>query len=315
MKKFILAIILVNGFSVVYSQADLIKERKILVVVNDSLKNMLNSERETHRGKLNKIVIAAQKEQALSKAKIDSLINVTADLGDQIKRLNGKTIDGLEKRMRQLSDSISALNSMIIAKDNKISAVKKDGEEKAIVEFNKGQQNAFSQIVQSYQGKFDDLIISSTRLSVDRDFRIIGSDGGARKRLQDLKDYFLVQQILEEKFDAKKLQNAQTQLKSITEQSLLLDKLNTSIRDYELCNDALKTTIGKILEIDKKFVANDDYTQKAKLKDIMSELAWYFRNYKFNFVDYPYLTGIVLEIMTRKQGDSNANISDLLSKL
>ena len=91
----------------------------------------------------------------------------------------------------------------------------------------------------------------------------------------------------------------------------LIDKLSK----YKLCSEGLKTTIDKILEIDKKFVANDDYTQKTKLNDVLAEIAWYFRNYRFNFIDYPYLSEVVLEIIKLKQKDANTDIAILKEKL
>jgi len=48
------------------------------------------------------------------------------------------------------------------------------------------------------------------------------------------------------------------------------------------------------------------------MKEIMAELSDYFYNYSFDFAEYPYLTGIVMEIINRKQRDANADISDLM---
>ncbi len=94
-----------------------------------------------------------------------------------------------------------------------------------------------------------------------------------------------------------------------------MKNLTDKLKNYDLCCDGLKTANNKIIEIDKKFTTNDDYSQETKLQDILIELAWYFRNYRFNFTDYPYLSDIVLEIMKLKQKDTNADIKDLLEKL
>ncbi len=91
--------------------------------------------------------------------------------------------------------------------------------------------------------------------------------------------------------------------------------MKENLEMYKLRNEGLNIAITKIIELDKKFVANDDYTQNTKLLDILAELSWYFRNYRFNFIDYPYLSNIVLDIMKLKQKNANADISDLLSKL
>ncbi len=144
---------------------------------------------------------------------------------------------------------------------------------------------------------------------------LIGDNLIAKQKLQDLKKYFDAYSVLENIFDVQKLLKAQIQLKSITEKSDLVKKLIISTGEYELRSIALKKTIGKIVEFDKTVIANNDETEKIKFQQIVVEIAWYIRNYRFNFIDYPYLASIVLEIMIKKQGNANADISDLFSKL
>ena len=129
-----------------------------------------------------------------------------------------------------------------------------------------------------------------------------------------MKKYFNSEQVLAEKYNQQRIENAVNNLKSV-EQTKLVCKLIQRLNDYKLCNDGLKTTIDKILEVDKKFIANDEYTQKTKLNDVLAEIAWYFRNYRFNFIDYPYLSEVVLEIINLKQEDANAEIANLKEKL
>ena len=143
---------------------------------------------------------------------------------------------------------------------------------------------------------------------------IVGDKTVVQQKLLSLQKYFNSEQVLNEKYSEQRVENALIQLKSIEQTELVL-KLIDKLSKYKLCNDGLKTTIDKILEIDKKFVANDDYTQETKWKDISSELAWYFRNYRFNFIDYPYLSEIVLEIIKLKQKDANTDIAILKEKL
>ena len=50
------------------------------------------------------------------------------------------------------------------------------------------------------------------------------------------------------------------------------------------------------------------------MKEILAELSDYFYNYSFDFAEYPYLSGIVMEIINRKQKDANADISDLMEE-
>ena len=69
-------------------------------------------------------------------------------------------------------------------------------------------------------------------------------------------------------------------------------------------------------ELKKEFVKGmDDEIIKSKLNKILSELSTFIFGYNFNFVDYPYLTDIVLEIIKRKQPNPDADINDLLEKI
>ena len=54
---------------------------------------------------------------------------------------------------------------------------------------------------------------------------------------------------------------------------------------------------------------------KSKLNKIISELSNFIFVYNFNFIDYPHLSEIVLEIIKRKQPNPDADISDLLKKI
>ena len=47
----------------------------------------------------------------------------------------------------------------------------------------------------------------------------------------------------------------------------------------------------------------------------MAEISYYIFNYDFNFMDYPYLSVVVLEIIKRKAPNPDAKISDLLQQL
>ena len=213
------------------------------------------------------------------------------DFVSELQRLTLEK-DSLQRQIIRLQDSISSLNTA----------------------HNTAITNLNSQIAQTYNRPFDELIRFSTKQSVERDLLLIGNNETAKKRLQNLQIYFAAEQLLSERFNEQRVNAAQNQLASI-EQSELVKNLADRLRMYNLLNDGLRTTINRIIDIDRRFVANDDYTQDLKLRDILAELAWYFRNFRFNFTDYPYLRDIVLEIMTLKQRDANADIRHLLEKL
>ena len=74
-------------------------------------------------------------------------------------------------------------------------------------------------------------------------------------------------------------------------------------------------TIDKIIEKDKKFIANDREDKDQKLTAVLFELTGYFRNYQFDFQDYPYLSKIILEILKSKQNDANSDITKFKEQL
>lgn len=321
MKKVIILMLFVFGFSLSYSQ-DLIKVIQKLTLANDSLQKQIIKPLEDSFLNLN-IVHNAELEKlqgqikVLENNKVDlnkKIKNFEKDKVDLNKKLDKNNIQYLETRLQQKTDSITLLRDTIKEKDRQIVVIKNENTQKERQRYADGQQSVYNQIAQFYNESFDKIIKSSTKLSVERDLLLVGNNETVKRKLQDLQKYFTAQQILAEKYNEQKVKNAQTQTGNI-EQSELVKNLTTKLEKYKLCNDGLKNTINKILDIDKRFVANDDYTQKTKMQDILFELSWYFRNYRFNFTDYPYLSDIVLEIMNLKQKDANTNISHLLDKL
>lgn len=247
--------------------------------------------------------------------KIRKLENDTSSLNKQIKKLDISNIRNLEVRLQQKTDTISILKSTTKEKDKEIAIVKNSCLKKEAEKYLEGQQNVFNQIGEEYErSTLDNLINYSTKQSIERDFKLIGNNSEALNKLQYLQIYFTAKQLLEDHYNEQKLKISLDQLSSI-DQSELVKGLKENLEMYKLRSEGLNIAITKIIELDKIFVANDDYTQKTKLQDILSELSWYFRNYRFNFIDYPYLSNIVLDIMKLKQKNANADISDLLLKL
>lgn len=322
MKKLAILSILLYCISVAYSQncCDEVKKQAIEMY---GLQKKLDQEKDTSEQKLQ----AANDSIKLYKTEISSLDfkikNLEKDITELNKKLDKKNISQMESQLKEKRDSIIKLQNLlsdtIIAQSNQIIAINQKSEEIKNQNYAKGQQRVYSQIAEEYHNKtFDELINTCTKQSVERDLLLIGDDTLAKRKLQNLQKYFDAQSILKHQFDAQKLQNAQRQLgqlDSISAKSNSVGKLKESIEYYERRSNALKKTINKINEIDDKFTANDDNTQLKKLQDILTELASYFRNYRFNLTDYPYLSDTVLEIMKRKQLDANTSIRDLLNKL
>lgn len=321
MKKVLVVILIMCGVSNAYTQ-DLFKEMQKLTLANDSLQKQvikplndsiikLNSAHSIEIAKLNEQVKALEIEKSDLNKKIKTLESSVADLNKNKIKVER---DNLQAKFDSLTIKVTELNKQISIKDKQIIQEKELGEQKSIQEKEKGKQEVLNQIIQTYNKSFDELIKNSTLNTVERDMSIVGDKTVVQQTLLSLQIYFNSELVLGQKYSEQKVENAITQLKSIEQTELVL-KLTDKLNKYKLCNDGLTTTIDKIIESDKKFVANDEYTQETKLNDVLNELAWYFRNYRFNFTDYPYLTGIVLEIIKLKQKDANTDIANLKEKL
>lgn len=321
MKRIIVVILIMFGVSNAYTQ-DLIKEIQKLTLANDSLQKQvikplndsilkLNSAHSNEIAKLNEQLKALENEKSELNKKIKTLESTVAELNKNKIKVER---DNLQAKCDSLIIKVKELENLISAKDKQIAQEKELGQQKSIQEKEKGKSEILNLIIQTYNKPLDELIINTNIKSVERDMSIVGDKTVIQQKLLNLQKYFNSEQVLNEKYSEQKVENAITQLKSIEQTELVL-KLSDKLSKYKLCNDGLKTTIDKILEIDKKFVANDEYTQKTKLNDVLAEIAWYFRNYRFNFIDYPYLSEIVLEIIKLKQKDANTDIAILKEKL
>lgn len=321
MKKAIAVILIIFGVSNAYTQ-DLIKEIQKLTLENDSLQKQvikplndsiikLNSSHSIEITKLNEQLIALENEKSELNKKIKTLESTIAELNKNKIKVER---DNLQAKCDSLVIKVKELENLISVKDKQIAQEKELGRQNSIQEKEKGKSETLNQIIQTYNKPLDELILKTTINSVERDMSIVGDKTVVQQKILSLQKFFNSKKVLNEKYSEQTVENASTQLKSLEQTELvliLIDKLSK----YKLCNDGLKTTIDKILEIDKKFIANDEYTEKTKLNDILAEIAWYFRNYRFNFIDYPYLSEIVLEIIKLKQKDANTDISILKEKL
>lgn len=324
MKKIIVLILIMFDVSNAFSQdfQDYIKEIQKLTLANDSLNKQvikplndsilkLNSAHSIEIAKLNEQLKANEIEMSKLNKKVKTFESTVADLNkNKIKDER----DNLQAKCDSLLIKLKELENLISAKDTQIAQEKELGLQKSIQEKEKGKSEILNLIIQTYNKPFNELIKNSTLKTVGRDMTIVGDKTVIQQTLLRLQLYFNSEQVLNKKYSEQGVENALTQLKSLEQTELVL-KLTDKISKYKLCNDALKTTIDKILVIDKKFVANDENTQKTKLIDVLAEIAWYFRNYHINFIDYPYLSEVVLEIIKHKQKDANTDIAILKVKL
>jgi hypothetical protein len=323
MKRLLVLYLILLNFSYVFSQQDLlIKEIKQQTLKNDSLQKQvikplndsiikLNSAYKSKTLELKWQIKTLADEKNLLTNGIKSLELINADLNKNKVKVER---DSFQIMVDSLSTKVAKLEKIISQKEIQIEKVKQLGERKAKEEKEKGKQEALHQIVQTYKKPFDELILSSSISSIERDLSIVGNNNEAHQNLLNLQKYFLAKQVISEKYNEQKVNSALYQIGSL-DQTVFVKNLTDLLSNFKLCNAGLETTIENILKIDNQFVANDDYSQKKKLGEILSELAWYFRNYRFNFSDYPYLSDIVLEIIKQKQRDANTDISIFLDKL
>jgi hypothetical protein len=234
----------------------------------------------------------------------------------EVKRVKSekKTFD---TQLKAKSDSIVALKSANAKKDEQITAAKREDDQKASAKFQEGKNDALLSVVNAYKKPFDYLILCSTKESVQHDLSLVGNNNAEiRQTLSDLEKYFSAKELLSKKQDDYRIKDAINQLKATTQNSKMIVQLQSNLESYKNYSDGLKETIGKIIEIDKKEIAEgNDFVQQQKLNKILSEISQFVFNYDFNFTDYPYLSDIVLEIMKRKQPNADADITDLLNKL
>lgn len=225
-----------------------------------------------------------------------------------------KKIDSL---LRQKVDTISSLKAVLIEKEKQVTAEKQIGEQKAKEENEKGKNEILAAIVNTYKNKsFDELLNSSTQQSAQRDLQLFQDQKEVKQVLSDMNKYFNAKGLLNIKLDIAQIENVQTQLGQIKWESLLLVKLKELLINYRTYNDGLKETIAKIMALDStKIASGNKEIQKMKLAEIQAGFSSYIFNYDFNFLDYPYLANIFLEIIKRKQPNPDADISDLLHKL
>lgn len=322
----IIILLFILGTAYSSNSQDLIKEIQKLTLINDSLqkqvikplndsisyfKNSYNLE----VSKLNRKIDTSEKEIYELNIRVKKLEKENVELAfNKVKIEN----DSLQKQVGLLNVYLMDLKKQILVKEGQISDTKRIGEENASKERDKGRQELLGGFISAYKDKkFDDLLKLSTKQSVERDIQLIGVNSEVKTILQDLKKYFDAEVLLNNKIDLVHIKNTQGQINQIKQQSELLNKLKEKLGSYKIFNDGLKETIEKVIALDNREMVSGmgDAVQKQKFNKILSELTSFIFSYDFNFFDYPYLSDIFLEIVKRKQPNTDAEITDLLLKL
>jgi len=236
------------------------------------------------------------------------------DLEKKIADLEGSSIKKERDKCDSLKYIVSDLRITISAKDTLILKEKKNSIDKSKQERQNGQAEIKGKLMEAYCKPLDERIMFFTLNAVERDLKIIGTNSSVADSLLSLQKYYQSKQVLNEKFNEQKVADAINKLNELKETKLVRD-LKYKLGIYKECNLALKLTIDKIIEKDKKFIANDREDKDQKLTAVLFELTGYFRNYQFDFQDYPYLSKIILEILKSKQNDANSDITKFKEQL
>jgi hypothetical protein len=306
------------SLSSVFSQEELLNEIKKQYLQIDSLNKQVIRPKRDSISALKAEILEIQNEKSIISSARQDLIEINSELRSEIARLNQSRLkvenERFQKDIDSLIDNAEELKKTISAKDIVIEQEKKNCVQKLIREKEQGKQEALNQIIQSYNKPFDELIIFSTLESVERDLSIVGFNNELREKLIHLQKYLSSKKVLSEKYNKQKATFAQEQLSGL-DQAELVKNLSDKINKYEIVNDGLKKAIENIIELQSQIIGNDEYAKEVKIKSILYELSLYFHHYRFNFIDYPYLSDIVLEIMKQKQRDANTDISYILNEL
>jgi hypothetical protein len=291
-----------------------------MIQETDSIKKELVQASKTYQSSIiqkDDTIKLLRKEADEKKKDFDKQLQTKSD---SIKRLH-KELDGLkeskskkkefDKQLQTKSDSINLLKTQL-------SDEKQKGRRSANEERERGKSEALSSVVSTYKNsRFDNLIRSSSKESVQRDKQLVGDNPEIKTTLDDLYKYFNAKELLSKKYDESRVRDAQKQLEQVKQKSENIDKLKETLGNFQTFNEGMKETVKKIVDLDNRETVEgmSDEIRQKKFNKILAEISAYIFNYDFNFSDYPYLSDILLEIFKRKQPDADANISDLLQKL
>lgn len=311
MRLIIIALILC-GFGSSYAQQDLINTLAEQAVKIDSLEKVANNYRQLadeNKTKLNKVKDTIN----TLKAEIFKFKNISDEKNHLEKQLKLKS-DSLKLK----SNSLTIFKSNLLDKDNQLITQRITNKKEVQEAREAGRNEVLTSIEDYYKSKsFDELIEASSETSVKRDSKIIGNAPDLTTLFSDLDKFLSTRKLLQLKFEATKIEDAQVQLNQIKRESESLSKLKNTIQDYNIYNEGLKNVIAKIISLDAVESVNKmpREIQSKKFNKIMIEISDYIFNYDFNFLKYPYLSEVLFEIINRKGPNPDSNISDLAQKL
>lgn len=323
MKKTIVLFLMSYGLLNTYAQNSVADKIANQAVEIDSLKRAYKTV-EMKIDSLQKIIISnelSNKQQAtIYRANELKYADEIEGLKNELSRLEKFKSEkiAIEASLLAKSDSINSLKNQITQKDNEIKTITEKCKKDAAAEKENGKNEVLNQLENTYKNiSFDELINSSTIASIQRDKQLIGNNTDIKQIIIDLETYFRARNLLSNKFNSPLVNDAISQVSLIKHESKLVATLKDNLDNFKTFNEGLNTAIQNIIVIDKKEIVKgmSEQVVKSKFNKILSELSKFIFDYNFNFIDYPYLSDVVLEIIKRKQPNPDADISDLLKRI
>ena len=332
MKLILIILLTIVIIPKVYSQ-DLLKEIQKLTLANDSLQrqviNSLNDRISNLTSQHQLMIIGYGEKIKVLESDLKKINKNNNDLIEQLNEIKKDKAkiekDKLKAKFDSLTfeftkytiknDSVKKLFQKERALNSKnLVELKEYNDRNVLQEKEKARIEIFDKIIQSYGLPFNELVKIKSLSLIFQDINIIGNKTAIQPKLEQLLVYYNAEQALQIKFNAENISLSIAAIAKLEQTELVL-LLKNKLGNYNLRNEGLKKTISKINDIDKSNIAKDEEVNKLKFQDILAELAWYYRNYEFNFLDYPFLAEIIQDINKIKQKDSNGDISKLLDKL
>jgi hypothetical protein len=302
---------------------DLIGELKKLTLLNDSLQKQVliplkdsliksNNSHDIEIAKFKKQLKAYEKENEILNDNKNALLikfqefssSRLANDRDNYKTKN----DSLIKLLTSISTKFDSINKDIIKQ-------KQNYDKLVIQEKLNSKQEFIDRIANDYKLPFSDLLKIVNLNSIERDLVLIGDNKEVNDVIFKLRNYFLAEQVLHSKYNDGNVNNALNLIDKI-EKVELVELLKDKLDKYSDVNAGLLKAVNDIILLDSKTkAANNPNIQKEKLKLILGHFAFFYKNYQFNFSDYPYLTEIIVSINKLKQKDSDSDLNEFLDKL
>lgn len=314
-----------------FSQDEQIKIIQQLTLENHLLKS--DSLKQLHDSifRLNRM---CRDEVSNLKETVNGLKNDTSELRLKITRLD-RNIENLNKnkikierdllsqRIDSMKMDVEKLKMLVKSQYDTMLLNKAKVKEEVEMAKKEVKEQLIINLASNYTNKsFDSVIQFSTKESVFRDMKLLGDRSDCMQVLNDLALYFEADDLFRNRYDKKRNSDLLLKLQNIIRESVLLKSMIYKLSDYEQLSTGLKDCMKIILEYDdpknKNYVVTkqlEEVDKEYKRELIFKEIKSYIVSYGFNFIDYPYLTSIISDIIFYKQNDPDRDIKEFYTKL